>query len=67
MTTNQLKFRKKYVEKDLAIVIKRSELKQKLFHKNYCAEGHQGIENWSVTLIDQVEDLDSQRKRNCIR
>ena len=57
------KFRKKYVAKDLAIVIKRSELQQKLFHANYFAEGHQGIENWSVTLIDQVEDLDSLRKK----
>ena len=57
------KFRKKYVEKDLAIVIKKSELKQKLFHEYYCSEGHQGIENWSVTLIDQVEDLDSLRKK----
>ena len=56
-------FRKKYVEKDLAIVIKKSELKQKLFHEHYCSEGHQGIENWSVTLIDQVEDLDSLRKK----
>ena len=57
------KFRKKYVEKDLAIIIKKSELKQKLSHKHYCSEGHQGIENWSVTLIDQVEDLDSLRKK----
>ena len=23
----------------------------------------EGIENWSVTLIDQVEDLDSLRKK----
>ena len=53
------KFRKKYVKKDLAIVIKKSEL----FHEHYCSEGHQGIENWSVTLIDQVEDLDSLRKK----
>ena len=57
------KFRKNYVEKDLEIVIKKSELKQKLFHVHYCAEGHQGIENWSVTLTDQVEDLDSHRKK----
>ena len=57
------KFRKKYVEKDLTVVIKKSELKQKLFHEHYCSEGHQGIENWSVTLIDQVEDLDSLRKK----
>ena len=38
------KFRKKYIEKELAIVIKKNELKQKLFHKLYCSEGHQGIE-----------------------
>ena len=50
------KFRKKYVEKDLTVLIKKSELKQKLFHQYYCSEGHQGIEKWSVTLIDQVED-----------
>ena len=44
------KFRKKYVEKDLAILIKKRELKQKLFHGHCCSEDHQGIENWSVTL-----------------
>ena len=57
------KFRKYYVEKDLAIVIKKSKLKQKLFHKHYCSEGHQCIENWSVTLIDQAEDLNSLTKK----
>ena len=34
-----------------------------MFDKHYCSEGHQGIENWSVTLIDQVEGLDSLRKK----
>ena len=57
------KFRKKYVEKDLAVVIKKSELKQKLFYRHYCSKGHQGIENGSVTLIDQFEYLDSQKKK----
>ena len=57
------KFTKKYVEKDLAIIITKSELKQNLFDEHYCSEGHQGIENCSVTLIDQVEDLDSLRKK----
>ena len=47
----------------MAIVIKKNELKQKLFHKHYCSEGQQGIENWSVTLTDQVEDLDSLTKK----
>ena len=44
-------------------MIKKNELKQKIFHKHYCSEGHQVIENWSVTLTDQVEDLDSLRKK----
>ena len=61
--SNHRKFRKKYVKKNLAIVIKKSELKQKLFHEHFCSEGHQGIENWIVTLIDQVEDVDSIRKK----
>ena len=43
--------------------MKKSELKQKLLHEQYCSEGHQGIENWSVTFKDQVEDLDSLRKK----
>ena len=57
------KFRKKDVEKDLPIVIKKSELNQKLLHEHYCSDGHQGIENWSVTVTDQVESLDSLRKK----
>ena len=56
-------FRKKCVEKDVTIVIKKSELKEKLSHEHYCSEGNQGIENCIVTLVDQVEDLDSQRKK----
>ena len=28
---------------DLPVVIKKSELKQKLFHEHDCSEGHQGI------------------------
>ena len=39
------KFRNKYVEKDLVIVIKKTELKQKLSKEHYCSEGHQGIED----------------------
>ena len=61
--STQRKFRKKNVEKNLTNVIKKSGLKQKSFHEQYCSEGHQVIENWSVTPIDQVEDLDSLRKK----
>ena len=58
---------KKYVEKDLAIVIKKSGLKQKLFHEHYCSEFHQGIQNWSVALINYVQDLGSLRKKEMYR
>ena len=34
-----------------------------MFHEHCCSEGHQGIENRSATLIDQVEDLNSLRKK----
>ena len=57
------KFRKKYVVKDLAVVIKKSELKQKFFYEHYSSEGHQGIENWGVTFRDQIENLDSLREK----
>ena len=46
--SGHIKFRKKYVEKDLAIPVKKSELKQILFHKHYCLEGHQRINHTEV-------------------
>lgn len=42
----------------MTVVIKKNQLKQELFHEHYCSEGHKGIDNWSVTLIDQADDLD---------
>ena len=51
------KSQKKYV------VIKKSELKQNLFHELYFLEGYQVIGNLSVTLINQLEDLGSLRKK----
>ena len=56
-------FRKKCLEKDQAIVITKSELKQKLFHEHYCSECHQGIENWAIILIYQAEDLNPLTKK----
>ena len=47
----------------MSVVIKKSELKQELFQEHYFSEGHHGIENWSASLIDQVEDLESLRKK----
>ena len=56
------KFRKK-LKKGIVQEIKKSELKQKLFHEHYCSDGHDGFENWCVTLIDQVEDKKELRKK----
>ena len=56
------KFRNK-LKKGIIQEIKKSELKQKLFHEHYCSDGHEGIANWCVTLIDQVEDKKELRKK----
>ena len=50
------KFRKK-LKNDLFKNLK------KLFHEHYCSDGHEGIANWCVTLIDQVEDKKELRKK----
>ena len=55
-------FRKK-LKKRIIKGIKKSELKQKLFHEHYCSNGHEGIVNWCVTLIEQVEDKKELRKK----
>ena len=34
-----------------------------MFHVHCCSEGHEGIENCSVTLKDQVEDLGSLKTK----
>ena len=34
-----------------------------MFLEHYCLDGHKGIVNWCVTLIDQVEDKKELRKR----
>ena len=56
------KFRKE-LKKGIIQEIKKSELKQKLLHEHYCSDGHEGIANWCVTLIDQVEDKTELKKK----
>ena len=56
------KFRKK-LKKGIIREIKKSELKQKLFHEHHCSDGHEDIANLCVTLIDQVEDKKELRKK----
>ena len=53
--STHLKLRKK-LENGIIQEIKKSELKQKPFHEHYCSDGHDGIANWCVTFIDQIED-----------
>ena len=39
-----------------------SGVEQKIFHQHFCNDGHHGDEDWSVTLIDQVDNLPMLRK-----
>ena len=36
-------------------------VQQAHFHQHFCQEGHHGIEDWSVKLIDQADDLPGVR------
>ena len=55
------KFRKKF-KKIIIKEIRKIDLKQK-FHKHYCSDGHEGITNWYVILMDQVEEKKELRKK----
>ena len=59
------KFRKK-LKKGIIQEIKKSELKQKLFHEHYCSDRHEGIANLCVTLIGQVEDKKGVKKERTV-
>ena len=51
------------MKKGIIQEIKKSELKEKLFHEHYCSDAHEGIANGCVTLKDQVEDKKELRKK----
>ena len=36
-------------------------VQQAHFHHHFCEEGHHGIEDWSIKLIDQADDLPGVR------
>ena len=38
-------------------------LKQKHFHEHYCSDGHNGIGDWVITLIDRADTLKEPRKK----
>ena len=54
------KFKKK-LKDEIVQEIKKVK-KKKLLHEHYYSDGHEGIANWCVTLIDQVEDKKKLKK-----
>ena len=39
-------------------------IQQQKFHSHYCKESHSGIEDWKITLIDQIDgDVNFLRQR----
>ena len=59
----------KKLKKGVIQEIKKSDLKQNVFHERvkinvfYCSDGHDGVANWCVALINQVEDKKELRKK----
>ena len=51
------------MKKGIIQEVKKSELKQKLYHEHYCSDEHEDIANWCVTLIDQDGDKKELRKK----
>ena len=38
-------------------------LKQKVFHEQVCSDAHNGIQDWIITLIEQLDDKKFLRER----
>ena len=45
---------RKFVNKE---AIPQHTLKQKRFHKHYCSDIYNGIQDWAITLIDTADTL----------
>ena len=43
--------------------VPKEALKQKVFRKHFCSDGHNGIQDWIITLIEQVDDKKFHRQR----
>ena len=50
---------RKFVNKE---AVPKQALKQN-FHKHYCSDRHNGIEDWVITLIDSVNTLKELRRK----
>ena len=51
---------RKFVKK---VAVPKQALKQQHFHEHYCSDGHNGIEDWVITLIDSADTLKELRKK----
>ena len=38
--------------------VPKQALKQKRIHEHYCSGGHNGIQDWVITLIDRIDSVD---------
>ena len=36
--------------------VPKETLKQKIFHEHFCSDEYNGIQDWVITLIEQVDD-----------
>ena len=43
--------------------VPKEALKQKVFHEHFCSGGHNGIQDWIIALIEQVDDEKFLRQR----
>ena len=55
---------RKFVNKK---AVPKQALKQERFHKYYCSDRHNGIEDWVITLIDSADTLKELRRKEVIR
>ena len=43
--------------------VPKEALKQKIFHEHFCSDDHNGIQDWVIALIEQVDDEKFLRQR----
>ena len=56
-------YKSKFVNKE---AVPKQALQQKLFHKNYCSDRHNGIEDRVITLIDSANTPKRvKKKKSC--
>ena len=51
---------RKFVNKE---AVPKQALKQQRFHEHYCSDGHNGIQDWDITLIDSADTLKQPKKK----